>query len=138
MKFYMDMDYMVGRLRYGHIEGDIDFTEEEIKEFKELLKKDVQWDSLTEEESDKLDVYKERVLEHGSIKVDDYELYDYGEFHWEDLFEEETKITFTFEPVEDKPGYYWFNKRRCEIISEEVLKKAIKEYENSNILLLHD
>ena len=89
MKFYMDMDYMVGHLRYGHIEGDIDFTEEEIKEFKELLKKDVQWDSLTEEESDKLEVYKERVLEHGSIKVDDYELDDYGGFHWEDLFEED-------------------------------------------------
>ena len=47
-------------------------------------------------------------------------------------------ILQTFQPVEDKPGYYWFNKRNYQIISEEVLKKAIKEYENSNILLLHD
>ena len=42
------------------------------------------------------------------------------------------KITFTFGPVEDKSGYYWFNKRRCEIISEEVLKKAIDEYNDKN------
>lgn len=45
-------------------------------------------------------------------------------------------ILQTFELVEDKPGYYWFNKRNCQIISEEVLKKAIKEYENSNKLFL--
>lgn len=43
-----------------------------------------------------------------------------------------TKITFTFEPVKDKPGYYWFNKRRCEIISEKALKKAIDEYNDKN------
>lgn len=47
-------------------------------------------------------------------------------------------ILQTFEPVEDKPGYYWFDKRNFQIISEEVLKKAIKEYENSDILFLHD
>ncbi len=41
-----------------------------------------------------------------------------------------------FEPVEDKSGYYWFNKRNYQIISEEVLKKAIKEYENCNKLFL--
>lgn len=28
MKFYMDMDYIVGHLRYGYIEGDINFTKE--------------------------------------------------------------------------------------------------------------
>ncbi len=44
----------------------------------------------------------------------------------------------TFEPVEDKPGYYWFNKRNFQIISEEALERAIKEYENRNKLLLHD
>lgn len=46
--------------------------------------------------------------------------------------------TISFEPIEDKPGYYWFNKRNYQIISEEVLKKAIEEYENRNKLLLHD
>ena len=44
----------------------------------------------------------------------------------------------TFEPVEDKPGYYWFNKRNFQIISEEVLERAIKEYEASHKLLLPD
>ena len=48
------------------------------------------------------------------------------------------KITILFESVKDKPGYYWFNKRNYQIISEEVLKKAIKEYENSDILFLYD
>lgn len=33
-----------------------------------------------------------------------------------------------FEPVEDKPGYYWFNKRNCQIISEENIKKSIDSY----------
>ena len=37
-----------------------------------------------------------------------------------------------FKPVQDKPGYYWINKRNFQIISEEVLKKAIKEYENKS------
>lgn len=44
----------------------------------------------------------------------------------------------TFEPVEDKPGYYWFNKRNYQIISEEVLKRALKEYEDSHKLFLPD
>ena len=47
-------------------------------------------------------------------------------------------ILQTFQPVEDKPGYYWFNKRDYQIISEEVLKKVIKEYEASHKLLLPD
>lgn len=46
------------------------------------------------------------------------------------------EITFTFEPVEDKPGYYWFSKRNYQIISKEVLERAIKEYEASHKLLL--
>jgi len=48
------------------------------------------------------------------------------------------ELTILFEPVEDKPGYYWVNKRNYQIISEEVLKKALKEYENRNKLLLYD
>ena len=42
------------------------------------------------------------------------------------------KIEIIFTPVEDKPGYYWFNKRNYKIISEEVLKKAINEYNDKN------
>ena len=48
------------------------------------------------------------------------------------------ELTILFEPVEDKPGYYWFNKRNYQIISEEVLERAIKEYEVSHKLLLSD
>jgi hypothetical protein len=44
----------------------------------------------------------------------------------------EIEIIFTFETVEDKPGYYWFNKRNYEIIPKEVLKKAINEYNDKN------
>ena len=48
------------------------------------------------------------------------------------------KITKIFEPVEDKPGYYWLNKRNYTIISKEVLEEAFKKYEDSNKLLLSD
>ena len=41
-------------------------------------------------------------------------------------------IKILFESVEDKPGYYWLNKRNYQIIPEEVLKKAIKEYIDKN------
>lgn len=36
----------------------------------------------------------------------------------------------SFEPVEDKPGYYWLNKRRCEIIAKEALERAIEKLAN--------
>lgn len=48
------------------------------------------------------------------------------------------KAIFLFEPVEDKPEYYWFNKRNYQIISKEVLERAIKEYEASHKLFLPD
>lgn len=41
-----------------------------------------------------------------------------------------------FEPVKDKPGYYWLNKRNYLMISKEVLEKVIKEYEDSHKLFL--
>jgi hypothetical protein len=48
------------------------------------------------------------------------------------------KITFTFEPVKDKPGYYWFNKRECQIISKEILEESFKNYDNKDIIFLSD
>lgn len=36
-------------------------------------------------------------------------------------------IKKNFQPVEDKPGYVWFNKRNFEIISIETLTKSLKE-----------
>lgn len=85
MKVYMDIGYMVGHLRYGHLEGNIHFSEEEEKEFQMLLNKEVDAEGLTDEEQDLLDDYKERILERCEIVVDDYELDDYGDFSWEDL-----------------------------------------------------
>ena len=38
-----------------------------------------------------------------------------------------------FKPVKDKPGYYHFGNNT--IISEEVLKKAIDEYNDKNLLV---
>ena len=33
-----------------------------------------------------------------------------------------------FTPVEDKPGYVWFNKRNFEIISIETLAKSLEDW----------
>ena len=50
MKIYMDLGYLVGHLRFGHLEGEVPFSEEEEKEFKELLKKELDYEDLTKEE----------------------------------------------------------------------------------------
>ncbi len=48
-------------------------------------------------------------------------------------------VTLSYPPVEDKPGYYYFGNKGT-IISKEVLKKAIEEYNDKNLykLLLSD
>lgn len=81
------MDYIRGYLRYGHREGEINFTEEEEKEFKELLKKELVGEELTNEEYDKLEGYKYEIEEQTSIIVDDFDIEDYGEYHWEDCLD---------------------------------------------------
>lgn len=37
----------------------------------------------------------------------------------------------SFEPVEDKPGYYWLSKRRGQIIEKERLEKIIEKIANA-------
>ena len=88
MKVYMDLGYLVGHLRFGHLEGEVPFSEEEEKEFKELLKKDLNDRPLTEEEEDKLIGYKETIRDYCNIKVDDYEIDDWGDYYWEELLED--------------------------------------------------
>ncbi len=43
----------------------------------------------------------------------------------------EEKVEFfiknIFEPVKDKPGYVWFNKRNFQITSIETLRKALND-----------
>ena len=41
-------------------------------------------------------------------------------------------VTISYPPVEDKPGYYYFG-NKATIISKEVLKKAIEEYNDKNL-----
>ena len=36
-----------------------------------------------------------------------------------------------FEPVEDKPGYYWLNKRNYQIIEKETLERTIEKLANA-------
>lgn len=88
MKIYMDMDYIVGHLRYGHLEGEINFTEEQEKDFKTLLKKELNKEEITEEELDRLDGYKEDIRDCSVIIVDDWRIDDCGDYHWEELLED--------------------------------------------------
>ena len=87
MKFYMDVDYIRGHLRYGHYEGEIDMDKEAEKEFKFLLKKDLNGDTMTEEEFNKLEEYKEWIEGETDIIVDDYEIDEIGECCWRDLLD---------------------------------------------------
>ena len=81
MKIDLALEYVMGYLKYGHIEGEVDFTEEEEKDFKTLLKKE----ELTDEEEKRLDIYKEKVMKSTKIIIDDYSLEDHGEPYWGDL-----------------------------------------------------
>ena len=88
MKVFMYMDYIRGYLRYGHREGNVDFTEEEEKDFKNLLKRWINKDVLTEEELDRLDGYKEIIKDETTIILDDWRIEDCGDYHWEELLED--------------------------------------------------
>lgn len=88
MKIYMDTDYLAGHLRYGHLEGDISWiTGEKEEDFKTLLKKELNDEELTEEEINRLEEYKEVILGNCDIIIDDYEIYDIGDCHWEECLD---------------------------------------------------
>lgn len=87
MEIYMDTIYPRGEISEAHLEGEIDFTEEEEKDFKTLLKKEADREELTEEEFERLENYKEDIREECHIVVDDFYVTDYGDFVWEDLFD---------------------------------------------------
>ena len=87
MKVYMNMDYIRGYLRYGHREGNVDFTKEEEEDFKSLLKRWLDKDILTEEELDRLEGYKDAIKDETTIEVDDWRIEDCGDYHWEELLE---------------------------------------------------
>ena len=57
---YADLKYLMGHLRYGHFELQMD--EEEYKEY----------ESYTDKEKE------EYIMENGDLVIDDYEVDDYG------------------------------------------------------------
>lgn len=57
---YADIEYLMGHLKYGHIELQMD--EKEYKEY----------ESYTDEEKE------EYIMENGDLIIDDYEVDDYG------------------------------------------------------------
>ena len=85
MKINLPIDWIRGYLRYGHFEGEIDINPEEEKEFKELLKKEIHNENLSEEESDKLEGYKDWIKEECSIVIDDYRIEEWGDIGWDVL-----------------------------------------------------
>ena len=87
MEIYLDMDYIIGKITGGHLEGYINFSKEEKEEFQNLLSKDLNDEKLTVEEDEKLDSYKEEILEHCRFVLDDFEIEDTGEYTWKDLLD---------------------------------------------------
>ena len=85
MRIEMDVMYVRATPCSAYLEGDIDFTEKEEKEFKTLLRKEIDEEELTDEEYDKLDNYKEEIRNCGHIVVEDWYLNDWGDYRWEDL-----------------------------------------------------
>jgi len=85
MKIWMDIDEINGYARYGHLEGEVDFSEEEEKDFQTLLKKEDNNEELTEEEQERLDNYKNDVEESCYPVVDDWEINEWNGLNWSDL-----------------------------------------------------
>lgn len=88
MKIDLPVDYIMGYLKYGHLEGVIELDPEAEKEFKELLKKDLNEEALTDEEQDKLQDYKESILDECKVVVDEYEIDGWGGVDWRDFLYE--------------------------------------------------
>lgn len=84
MKINVPIDYLRGYLRYGHLEGEVNMSSEEEKEFKTLLAKELEYE-ITKKEEEKLEEYKELIMENCEIVVDDYDIEDYGEFEWSEI-----------------------------------------------------
>ena len=93
MKINLPIDYIAGHLRYGHFEGEIDLTKEEIKDFKDLL--EIEYDearTLSDEDANRLDEYKEKVLDNCELIIDSYRVDDRGDIYWEELMNDLRRI----------------------------------------------
>lgn len=85
MKIYMTVDFIKGYARYGHLEGEVNFSEEEEKDFRTLLNKEWNGEELTPEEAERLDNYKMDIDDNCGLVVDDWEIEDFGDYEWDDL-----------------------------------------------------
>lgn len=87
MKIWMNVDEINGYARYGHLEGVVDFSEEEKEDFQTLLKKEDNNEELTEEEQERLENYKTDIEESCFLVVDDWEINFWNGIDWSDLLE---------------------------------------------------
>lgn len=63
VKFNIPLEYVMGYLRYGHKEGVLELTEEELGRLQENPKKFI---------------YEEKILDKLDLIIDDYRVEDYG------------------------------------------------------------
>lgn len=88
MKIDMPIDWIYAFSKYGHFEGEVHFSPEREKEFKSLLNKSLyNEEDMTEEEWDILDDYKEDIKDNCDIKIDEWEIEDWGDVEWEALLD---------------------------------------------------
>ena len=87
MNIWMDVDEINGHIRYGHLEGEVDFSTEEEKDFQVLLKKENNGEELTKEEQERLENYKFDIEESCCLIPDDWEINYWDGINWSDLLE---------------------------------------------------
>ena len=86
MDIYMELDYIRGYIGDGHFEGEVDFSGEEEKDFQTLLRKDLNDEELTDEEIERLEGYKEEIIDSCKFVIDWYDIEELG-YNWKDLLD---------------------------------------------------
>ena len=87
MKIWMDVDEIDAYARYGHLEGEVNFSAEGEKDFQILLKKENNGEELTEEEQERLENYKLDIEDSYCLVIDDWEINYWNGINWSDLLE---------------------------------------------------
>lgn len=77
------VDYIIGHLRYGHLEGNVNMTKEESERFNYLNSKSIK--NMSKEEQYELDEFAETILESCELLIDDWEIDDYGDICWSEI-----------------------------------------------------
>ena len=87
MEINMELGYVRGYIRDAHFEGKVNFSREEEEDFQALLRKDLNDEELTEEEIDRLEGYKEEIIDSCELVIDWYDIEDKGDYCWEDCLD---------------------------------------------------